>query len=252
MVKVREDLTGMIFGRLMVIRQADDYVTPKGVHYAQWVCKCSCGNKDEIIETSNHLKTGRVQSCGCLSKELKASRLRKYNEYDLSGGYGVGLASNTGSEFYFDLEDYDKIKDYCWRECTGDSGQYHFIGTSAKINGKRTTLPIHKLIIQKDLVDHADRNPFNNRKENLRHATAHQNTMNKSVMSTNKSGFIGVRWNKETHKWIANICIDYKTKYIGSFSYIRDAIVARLNAELKYFGKDFAPQRHLFDEYNIM
>ena len=252
MVKVRENLTGMTFGRLTVARQADDYVTPKGVHYAQWVCKCSCGNEDEIIATANHLKSGRVQSCGCLSKEMKTNRLRKYNEYDLSGEYGVGWASNTGSEFYFDLEDYDKIKDYCWRECTGDSGQYHFIGTSSQINGKRTTLPIHKLIVQKDLVDHADRNPFNNKKDNLRAATIQQNATNKSIMNTNKSGFVGVRWNNEINKWTANICVDYRTKYIGSFNCITDAVVARLKAEMQYFGKDFAPQRHLFKEYGII
>ena len=39
---------------------------------------------------------------------------KKYNKYDLSGEYGIGWTSNTNQEFYFDLEDYDKIKDYCW------------------------------------------------------------------------------------------------------------------------------------------
>ena len=252
MVKVREDLTGKMFGRLIVVQQADDYITPQGVHYAQWICKCSCGNKDKIVVTSNHLKTKRVRSCGCLSKEIKANRLRKYNEYDLSGRYGVGWTSNTGIDFYFDLEDYDKIKDYCWRECTGNSGKYHFVGTSIIVNGKRTTLPIHKLIIQEDLVDHVDRNPFNNKKDNLRSATTQQNATNKSIMSTNKSGFIGVRWNNEINKWTVNICVDYKSRYIGSFNYITDAVIARLKAELQYFGPDFAPQRHLFDEYGII
>ena len=32
---------------------------------------------------------------------------------------------------------------------------------------------------------------------------------------------------------------------------IEDAKVARLKAELKYFGNEIAPQRHLFKEYNI-
>lgn len=30
MVKVKEDLTGRIFGRLTVIKQAEDYVPPNG------------------------------------------------------------------------------------------------------------------------------------------------------------------------------------------------------------------------------
>ena len=39
---------------------------------------------------------------------------KKYNTYDLTGEYGIGYTSKD-EEFYFDLEDYDKIKDYCWR-----------------------------------------------------------------------------------------------------------------------------------------
>ena len=250
MVKVRNDLTGFVFGRLTVVRQSDDYIAPNGVHYAQWECKCACGN-DNVIITANHLKSGKIQSCGCLSKEAKAERLKKQNKYDLSGEYGIGWTSNTNQEFYFDIEDYDKIKNYCWRECTGNSGQYHFVGTSIKINDKRSTLPMHKLIIQEDCTDHIDRNPFNNKKENLRPATMQQNTINRSIMTTNKSGFIGVRWNNEINKWTAHICTNYISKNIGSFDSLRDAIIARLKAELKYFGKEFAPQRHLFVEYGI-
>ena len=35
---------------------------------------------------------------------------KKYNTYDLSGEYGIGY-SNSGKEFYFDLDDYDLIKE---------------------------------------------------------------------------------------------------------------------------------------------
>lgn len=37
---------------------------------------------------------------------------KRYNRYDLTGEYGIGY-TNQGVEFYFDLEDYDKIKEYC-------------------------------------------------------------------------------------------------------------------------------------------
>ena len=42
-----------------------------------------------------------------MCKEIK-------NKYDLSGEYGIGWTHNTEHEFYFDLEDYDIIKYYCW------------------------------------------------------------------------------------------------------------------------------------------
>ncbi|WP_368488451.1 hypothetical protein [Clostridium sp. BJN0013] len=37
----------------------------------------------------------------------------KYNTYDLTGEYGIGYDAK-GNIFYFDLEDYDRIKDFYW------------------------------------------------------------------------------------------------------------------------------------------
>lgn len=113
MVKVREDLTGKRFGRLTVLEQAEDYIKPNGEHEAMWLCQCDCGNQKIILGTS--LRHGRTKSCGCFDKETSAIQgklNKKYNTYDLSGEYGIGYTSK-GEEFYFDLEDYDKIKDYC-------------------------------------------------------------------------------------------------------------------------------------------
>ena len=50
--------------------------------------------------------------------------------------------------------------------------------------------------------------------------------------------------------WAARITVNKHRIHIGSFSNKEDAIVARLQAEAKYFGK-FAPQRHLFEKYGI-
>ena len=57
-------------------------------------------------------------------------------------------------------------------------------------------------------------------------------------------------WNKQNKKWTASIRINNKQKYLGSFIDKTEAIKTRLNAELKYYG-EFAPQRHLFQEYEI-
>ena len=39
---------------------------------------------------------------------------KKYNKYDItSHDYGIGWTYD-GYEFYFDLLDYDLIKNYCW------------------------------------------------------------------------------------------------------------------------------------------
>lgn len=75
--------------------------------------------------------------------------------------------------------------------------------------------------------------------------------MDISVKSSNKSGIIGVFWRENRNKWSAYIDFDYKRKYLGLYTDKDEAIKARLQAELNIFGKEFAPQRHLFKEYGI-
>ena len=125
MVKVRKDLTGKIFGRLTVLKQVDDYVLSDGRHRAQWLCECNCAQHTKIVVVGDRLKSGTTKSCGCIGQELASQRLknnRKYNQYDPMiycdehGEYMVGYCSNTNNKFYFDAEDYDLIKHYCWRE----------------------------------------------------------------------------------------------------------------------------------------
>lgn len=72
-----------------------------------------------------------------------------------------------------------------------------------------------------------------------------------SVRSNNSSGFTGVYWNKQMSKWQSYIEINKNKIHIGYFVDKNDAIVARLQAEAKYYG-EFAPQKHLFNEYGIL
>ena len=242
-VKVRKDLIGQKFGRLMVIKQVEDYISPSGKHRAQWLCECDCDEHNKVIVTSTNLTAGNVKSCGCL--------LRKKNEYKLNlidehGLYGIGYCNNTNSEFYFDMDDYDQIKNICWTECTRH-GMQCLVGKDLK---RRKLITMHIFLGFKH-YDHADRNELNNRKFNLRPATSTEQSRNKNKRKDNTSGFIGVSWHEQQGKWRARIHVDKKEINLGSFTNKHDAITTRLEAELKYFGLDFAPQRHLFKEYNI-
>ena len=253
MVKVREDMTGWIMAehgfqnsRIIILEQAEDYVSPQGRRYAQWLCKCTCGNPNNFIVKGLELRNGDTQSCGCIRRETH----KKYNTYQLNlqdeyGQYGIGYCSNTSHEFYFDMEDYNKIKDYCWYEV--DCGEYHTM--EAWESNSHTQIKMHWLIVGK-YYDHEDRNAFNNRKYNLRPANASENSSNRSILRRNTSGITGVSWDKSRNKWIAHIGIKNKKFRLGRFSNKEDAILARLKAEKQYFG-EFAPQRHLFKEYDI-
>ena len=172
---------------------------------------------------------------------------RKYNQYDLSGDYGIGWTTNTNEEFYFDLEDYDKIKDYCWRVYVQSDG-HKTIRTRDRVTGKN--IMIHHLIFGKN-CDHINRNTFDNRKSNLRTATYQENARNSSIAKNNTSGVTGVTWNQRDKCWQARIGMGYKSKSLGCFSNKDDAIVARLKGEQKYFS-EFAPQKHLYEKYGII
>ena len=248
MVKVKEDLTGQVFGRLKVLRQAEDYVYPSGKRRSQWLCECMCDRHSLIMAEGTNLRKGNTQSCGCWCDEVRVLANKKYNKYDLSGPYGVGWTSNTNREFYFDLEDYDKIKDYCWAEVAVNYNRnFHTLQTP---NPKRkgSHLSMHQVLGFAN-HDHIDRNEFNNRKSNLRPCTRSQNQMNRSLRSDSQSGITGVSPIK-TGGWEAGLKVEGEWKLRKRFKNKDDAIRARLQAEQEYFG-EFAPQKHLYKQYGI-
>ena len=250
MVKVKEDLTGRKFDRLTVLEQDEDYITPKGLRFARWKCQCSCKEHNiiSVIWYSLTRNDGRgTRSCGCLCQEIHKQRLKKYNRYNLSGEYGIGWTINTNREFYFDLEDYDLIKDYCWHEHKSNKDDYSAL--EAYDSNTKTTIKMHYLMGFKG-YDHMDCNPFNNRKENLRFATKSQNSVNRSKQKNNTSGIMGVYWHKRDEVWVARIGINGKQVNLGYFIDKIDAIRTRLKAEKEYFG-EFAPQKHLYEQYSI-
>lgn len=74
------DLTGHIFGRLTVLKRADDYIQPSGRRRPAWLCRCECGN--EIIALGDNLSCGRTNSCGCLRKEMMAEKQVTHGKTD--------------------------------------------------------------------------------------------------------------------------------------------------------------------------
>ena len=243
--KYFQDLTGQKFERLTVLKRGEDYISPSGFKEIQWWCQCDCGGENSLILVSgNRLRANKTKSCGCLQKEIVSKTNKKYNTYDLSGEYGIGYTLK-GEEFYFDLEDYHKIKNYYWFT---DKDGYLI----THLNETRIVF-MHRFVMnclddKKVEVDHIFHNVNDNRKEFLRIATKSQNGMNKEVSKF--SELIGVSFN-QNNKWVAKITCNKQQIYLGSFINKDDAIKARLEAEKKYFG-EFAPQKHLYEQYGII
>ena len=248
------DMTGWVMSehgvtnsRLTVVKRAEDVVKKDGKHETAWWCQCECGS-EPFVALGYNIKNGNTNSCGCYKKEREFEAHRKINRYDKSREFGVGYAINTDNEFYFDLEDYDLIKDYCWYENITQDG-YHALETRDWKNDN-DIIRMCWLFGCKG-YDHIDRNPLNNQKANLRPATIIENARNHSLSKRNTSGVIGVGYYKPGDKWRAYICNQDK-KYIslGYYKNKEDAIKARLVAEREIY-QEFAPQRHLFDKYGI-
>ena len=83
-------------------------------------------------------------------------------------------------------------------------------------------------------IDHVNRIRADNRICNLRLAIRSENMQNKSKYQNNKSGYVGVHWNKTAKKWRAYISINRKRIHLGGFADMDEAIEARKSGEIKY------------------
>lgn len=124
----------------------------------------------------------------------------------------------------------------------------------SRINGKLVLL--HRFIMKVNdkftIVDHKNLDKSDNRVANLRITTSKGNAQNKGLSKYNKSGYTGV-YTEEYHgkpRYRAFINMGVKIT-LGTYNSLEEALISRLIAEYTLCEKGFAPQRHLFDKYNI-
>ena len=157
---------------------------------------------------------------------------KKYNVYDMSQTYGIGYTSNTNKVFYFDKDKYELIKDYCWLE----NDQGYIIARNPKTNRH---IRMHRLLLlpsKNQIIDHINNNKADNRCVNLRYANKSTNGINRGCNVTNKLKIKGVSKCSNCNKYMARIMVNKKEKYLGLFSTIEEAQLARKKAEKEYFG----------------
>ena len=188
------------------------------------------------------MTSGRTKSCGCLKTangnniaekifDRSKRKSKVHNTYDLSGEYGIGYTSK-GKEFYFDLEDYEKIKDFYWS--FSKDGYLYAVKNKEKYILHRFILGVTDPTIE---VDHIYHKKYDNRKSQLRLANRSKNSMNKGLRSDNTSGITGVCWNRRNSKWKAYICVNGKQINLGHYTILENAVQVRKDAEKKYFGE---------------
>lgn len=90
----------------------------------------------------------------------------------------------------------------------------------------------------KGRIDHANGDRDDNRIANIRVASAAQNVQNRKVRADNKSGYKGVSPNR--YGWMANIKVDKKNVYLGTYKTPVEAAEVYRAASIKYHG-EFSP-----------
>lgn len=94
---------------------------------------------------------------------------------------------------------------------------YRYIFTKGK-DRKQKRIALHRAIFAvvhgrfpKGILDHRDRDPSNNRIENLREVDLYQNAFNRKLDTRNKSGYRGLRWDSCRCRW--RVVIGHRGRY---------------------------------------
>ena len=157
------------------------------------------------------------------------------NEIVNLGNGVIAIKMTQGKRAIIDAKYYPLARNYRWRPLKSHKTFYAISSPLKK--GISKTVRLHRLILNvtnpKIQADHIDRNGLNNRRNNLRTCTPHENNWNR--YSVSKSGFRGVVFCHGI--WKASITVYGLKIKLGRF---QDPVSAALRynvAAKKHFGK---------------
>lgn len=135
--------------------------------------------------------------------------------------------------------DYEWLSQWKWYAAKFSNTFYAWRGVN--VNRKVKIIQMHRLILgltdTQTHTDHIDGNGLNNQRLNIRACSRSENMRNKKPNRRSASIFKGVHWHKPNRKWVAQIGVNSKARYIGSFDSEIEAAMAYNEAALKHFGE---------------
>ena len=185
------------------------YPTEKSIkkyRYGLYECQY-CGK--EFEGSVDSVKRGQTKSCGCLRGDIHGLTSHKFyhtwngmvqrctnhknKRYKNYGGRGI-----TVCEEWLDIRNF-----VAWAESTYPNIEGY---TLDRINNDKGYSP-----------------------ENCTWSDKTAQVLNRRIMKNNKSGYVGIYWNKASKRWVVNIRISKKLINIGSFKDKMEAVQARDN-----------------------
>ena len=209
-------MVGKRFGRLVVVEEAGN--NKQGT--ALWKCACDCGN--QIIVLGGSLRQMTTNSCGCLRTQKTKKRfathgMSKTLEYN-SWNTMLQRCNNPNVKSYHN---------YGERGITVCKRWLHFENFLKDMGIKPKGLTIERIDNDKGYEP-----------ENCVWASWTKQRRNQRICKTNTSGTSGIYFDKQSKRYRVCIGNDYKNHYIGRFDTMEEAIIARKQAEQKYWGAE--------------
>ena len=156
--------------------------------------------------------------------------------------YGYVFRRIPLTQGYFaivDPADYEPLSRYKWRLCKTKGKNVLYAERSVRrADGKVSRLLMHRQLIRPPdgyVIDHINGSGLDNRRANLRLATAAQNAWNARKRG-GRSGYKGVWLAKDKGLWRAAIVCHGKRKHLGYFRDKQDAAKAYDRAARAYHG----------------
>jgi hypothetical protein len=215
-----EGLEGKKYNRLTLI---NGYFVGETYKYE---CLCECGKTVSVSANKivGSAKLKQTKSCGCYRTEKIIERSTKHGKSKKTNEYFAWCSmkercNNPNVPSYIN---------YGGRGIKVCDEWLNSFETFFKDMGERPS-PTHSI----DRID----NSKGYSKENCKWSTKTEQALNQRIYKNNTSGCVGVHIDTKTKQWRAQIRYNKKGHTIGRYETFEEAKKARLEAELKYFGR---------------
>ena len=153
-------------------------------------------------------------------------------------GMAKEIPLTQGKFAIVDDDDYERVMQFKWFAQRTERGTW-YAGRHLGSRTNRTRIMLHRFLMSArsgQNVDHVNLDGLDCRRSNMRFASRSQNAANRRRLSSNTSGYKGVTYCAQSHKWRADITFENRQRNLGRFSTPEEAAAAYDDTARELFG----------------